>query len=92
MAQTQTNKIAAPSLPVFNELPLIKTEDEFRLYKDKASNVEIDKPNPKFQSSPLGGTDTDKQNSSAQLACICLSYRLSKLKTILGCTKIRQVM
>ena len=50
------------------ELPLIKTEDDFRLYKDKAGNVEIDQPTQKFQSSPLGGTD--EQNSSAKLACI----------------------
>ena len=30
-------------------------------------------PTQNHPESPLGGTDTDKQNSSAQLACVCLT-------------------
>ena len=35
--------------------------------------IGIDHPTHNYSESPLGGTDTDKQNSSAQLACVCLS-------------------
>ena len=48
--------------------------------KSRAGILTIEHPNHKFQSSPLGGTDTDKQSSSAQLACVCLSH----LKAING--------
>jgi len=41
-----------------------------------------DHPAQKFHSSPLGGKNTDKQSSSAQLACLCLI--LSHLTTING--------
>jgi len=40
----------------------------------------IDHPTKKSHLSPLGGADADKQNSSTQLACVCLS--LSHLTAI----------
>ena len=45
-------------------------------------NYSIDHPTQLCHSSPLGGTDTDKQNNSARLACVCLS--LSRLAAING--------
>ena len=39
--------------------------------ENKLSGVPIEHPN--HPESPLGGTDTDKQDISAQLACICLN-------------------
>ena len=39
----------------------------------KFERLEIDHPIQKLHSSPLGVADADKQNSSAQLTCVCLS-------------------
>ena len=40
----------------------------------------VDHPIQNFHSLPPGGADTDKQNSSDQIACVCLS--LSHLMAI----------
>ena len=36
-------------------------------------SVRIDHPTQKCHSSPLGGTDTDKQTKAPSCACLCLS-------------------
>ena len=46
---------------------------DFSMNNRRWAHGAIDHPTQNPPELPLGGTDTDKQNSSAQLACVCLS-------------------